>query len=603
MYNTREALAYSGKLPVQQNPAGVTPQLLDLLAMQKVEADKKAAAQTLAMSAGQANMPTVAQGIEQQALNSARGEIAQKLGLAGLAQQQPPQGPAPQMPPQQGLEGAPSPLPESYQEGGIVAFAGTTDGSKVPYAEEERKSDREALTNELSKFGYAAADIAVMPIRAVTALYNNLVLRPARALGAETGYLPMVGGGDYGTEEYRSVTPYSDRAYVEAQGEKPVAKPASTSTATMPTDATRRGDIRFPPSGSLTPVSIPAYRREKAVGLADAVKANLSAVNPPATPAVNAPAAYDPNSFTGMAMKAQTDAAALKPEDAYAKGKEEYQTEIGAGLAKDRESQQARIAGIQALYDRQAGERPSNFIRGLQLMGKNTRGFGLGGAFEGVSEGIDKSAAGYTTQDIANQTAIDGLNAAMEKARQSDDIGRYTAAKSARDAILTQKKEATKDLSQLAGYEQQAQTAALRLSSEEKRAIAQNLNAKEIAYIQAASANRPGETERLLKKYNDLKITDPAAAENMMKDLERIKTGSKPETAQQTLELKRQALMAKDESYKMAAIAYYNAKDPAKKQKAKDTMDAIEKAYGITGESTPDAGIGAPPPGAVKKIG
>jgi isopropylmalate/homocitrate/citramalate synthase len=155
----------------------------------------------------------------------------------------------------------------------------------------------------------------------------------------------------------------------------------------------------------------------------------------------------------------------------------------------------------------------------------------------------------------------------------------------------------------LAGYEQQAQTAALRLSSEERRAIAQNLNAKEIAYIQAASANRPGETERLLKKYNDLKITDPAAAENMMKDLERIKTGSKPETAQQTLELKRQALMAKDESYKMAAIAYYNAKDPAKKQKAKDTMDAIEKAYGITGESTPDAGIGAPPPGAVKKIG
>jgi hypothetical protein len=52
--------------------------------------------------------------------------------------------------------------------------------------------------------------------------------------------------------------------------------------------------------------------------------------------------------------------------------------------------------------------------------------------------------------------------------------------------------------------------------------------------------------------------------------------------------------MAKDESYKMAAIAYYNAKDPAKKQKAKDTMDAIEKAYGIVGDST--AGAGTPPP-------
>jgi hypothetical protein len=404
----------------------------------------------------------------------------------------------------------------------------------------------------------------------------------------------MVGGGEYGPEEYRSVTPYSDRAYVEAQGEKPVTKPASTSTATMPTDATRRGDIRFPPGGALTPVSTYAYQREKAAGLADAAKANLAAVKTPAAPAVSTPATYDPNSFMGMAMQNQKDVAGLKPEDAYAKGKSEYQTEIGAGLAKDRESQQARIAGIQALYDRQVGERPSNFIRGLQLMGKNTRGFGLGGAFEGVSEGIDKSAAGYTTQDIANQTAIDGLNAAMEKARQSDDIGRYSAAKTARDAIFSRQAEAKKDLGQLAGYEQQAQTAALRLTSEEKRAIAQNLNAKEIAYIQAASANRPGETERLLKTYNDLKLTDPAAAEEMMKNLERIKTGSKPETAQQTLELKRQGLMAKDESYKMAAMAYYNAKDPVKKQKAKDTMDAIEKAYGIVGDST--AGAGAPPP-------
>lgn len=597
MYNTREALAYSGKLPVQQNPTGVTPQLLDLLAMQKVEADKKAAAQALAMSAGQANMPTVAQGIEQQALNSARGEIAQKLGLAGLMQQQAPQGPMPQQPPSEGLASAPSPLPESYQEGGIVAFA---EAGQVPKAEEELKSDREALTNALSKFGYAAADIAVMPIRAVTALYNNLVLRPARALGAETGYLPMVGGGDYGTEEYRSVTPYSDRAYVEAQNAKPAG---AEERPYVERDLSRRQPGVASLEGNKTPKVVQLAPRVTSSGLADAAKANLAAVKPPVTSAVTTPTAYDPNSFTGMAMKAQTDAAALKPEDAYAKGKEEYQTEIGAGLAKDRESQQARIAGIQALYDRQAGERPSNFMRGLQLMGKNTRGIGLGGAFEGVSEGIDKSTAGYTTQDIANQTAIDGLNAAMEKARQSDDIGRYSAAKTARDAIFSRQAEAKKDLGQLAGYEQQAQTAALRLTSEEKRAIAQNLNAKEIAYIQAASANRPGETERLLKTYNDLKLTDPAAAEEMMKNLERIKTGSKPETAQQTLELKRQTLMAKDESYKMASMAYYNAKDSVKKQKAKDTMDAIEKAYGIVGDSAPNAGVGAPPAGAVKQIG
>jgi len=125
MYSTREALAYTGKLPIQQNPAAITPQLLDLLALQKVEADKKAAAQQLALSSGQAQ-PTVAQGLQQRAMDSARQEISQKMGLAGLSQQQPPAGPMPQQP--QGLMGAPTNLPTEYQGGGIIAFAAGGSG-------------------------------------------------------------------------------------------------------------------------------------------------------------------------------------------------------------------------------------------------------------------------------------------------------------------------------------------------------------------------------------------------------------------------------------------------------------------------------------------
>ena len=281
MYNTREALAYSGKLPIQQNPTGVTPQLLDLLALQKVDADKKAAAQALAMSAGQADMPTVAQGIEQQALNSARGEIAQKLGLAGLAQQQAPQGPAPQMPPQQGLEGAPSPLPESYQEGGIVAFAGPT-GSKV-------------------------------------------------------------------------------KAPVDEDLGPPVMDPEALAFE-------QRNMARIESEQNLDPETLAASREAR------------------------------------------------------------YDKRLGASNLAAIENQKVRTAGIQALYDRQVAERPSSFMRGLQLMGKNTRGIGLGGAFEGVSEGIDKTNAGYTTQDIANRVAINTLNETMEKAIRENDIGAYNAA-------------------------------------------------------------------------------------------------------------------------------------------------------------------------------
>lgn len=120
MYNEREALAYSGRLPAQQNQAAITPQLLDLLAMQKVKSDKDAAARQLAMASGQAP-PTVAQGLEQDAMNSARQEVTQKMGLAGLAQAQPPAGPMPQQP--QGLIGAPTNLPTQYRGGGIIAFA------------------------------------------------------------------------------------------------------------------------------------------------------------------------------------------------------------------------------------------------------------------------------------------------------------------------------------------------------------------------------------------------------------------------------------------------------------------------------------------------
>jgi len=147
MYNTREALAYTGKLPEQQNQAAITPQLLDLLALQKVEADKKAAAQQLALTSGQAQ-PTVAQGLQQRAMQSARQEIAQKMGLAGLSQAQPPAGPMPQQPqqPPQGLAGAPTNLPSEYQGGGIIAFA--QGGSGGDAHGRFRQRDEEEVVSE-----------------------------------------------------------------------------------------------------------------------------------------------------------------------------------------------------------------------------------------------------------------------------------------------------------------------------------------------------------------------------------------------------------------------------------------------------------------------
>jgi hypothetical protein len=108
-----------------------------------------------------------------------------------------------------------------------------------------------------------------------------------------------------------------------------------------------------------------------------------------------------------------------------------------------------------------------------------------------------------------------------------------------------------------------------------------NLNALEVQRIQSAAANRPGETERLLSQYGALKAKDPQAAEQMLQDIERIKTGTKGATAQDKVALQRQALVEKSEPYKNAAQQYYFSKDPAKKAAAKAIMQEIERNAGI----------------------
>lgn len=394
MYNTREALAYSGKLPVQQNQAGVTPQLLDLLALQKVDADKKAAAQALAMASGQANMPTVAQGIEQQALNSARGEIAQKLGLAGLAQQQAPQGPAPQQPPAQGIASAPSPLPESYQEGGIVAFSGTTDGSKVedPDAKARaRADDRPYLGSLKTPPAPAAGDSSAADA----------------ALKAQIAAILGSAGG----------------------GGAPVMSPETLAFE-------QRQIARIDREQDLDPEKFAAAeqaRRDEMVG--------------------------------------QNELAAI-------------------------ENQKKRIAGIEALYARQAEERPSSFIRGLQLMGKNTRGIGLGGAFEGVSEGIDKTNAGYTTQDIANQVAVNTLNEAMEKAIRENDLGAYNAAVSGLEKARARVAEAGKQGTTVMDVNRRTQTQK-EISHDNALARRQAAALSAVAHAQTAAGQSEYKAERL----------------------------------------------------------------------------------------------------------
>lgn len=407
MYDLRQLSALNGTLPTQQNPAGVTAQLVDLLAMQKVEEDKKAAARALAIAAGQANMPTVAQSMEQQALNSARGEIAQKLGLAGLAQQQAPQGPAPQMPPQQGLEGAPSPLPESYQEGGIVAFAGTT-GSEV---------------------------------------------------------------------------------------EDPAAKARARARAD---DRPYLGSLKTPPAPAAgdTSAADAALKAQIAAILASSGGGKAPVMSPEAL------------AFEQRQIARIDSEQALDPEKFATEQEARYNERIGKNDLAAIENQKKRIAGIEALYARQAAERNPSWLTGLERMGENVHAL-PGQQFQGVSSAITKAREGYTTQDIANQVAINTLNEAMEKAIRENDLGAYNAAVSALEKARARIAEAGKQGTTVMDVNRRTQTQK-EISHDNALARRQAAALSAVSHAQTAAGQSEYKAERL--KLDQQRQQDQARA-------------------------------------------------------------------------------------------
>jgi hypothetical protein len=124
--------------------------------------------------------------------------------------------------------------------------------------------------------------------------------------------------------------------------------------------------------------------------------------------------------------------------------------------------------------------------------------------------------------------------------------------------------------------------------SAERVARANNLTQLEVARINQASANRPGETERLLMQYAELKRTKgEAAAEEFMKTIERTKFGNKPLIASENNAIKRLQLLDKDDNYKIQArIADDPKQKPEARARAREIMDAIERRNGIIDSSS-----------------
>lgn len=371
---------------------GMTPELIDLLAYQKLQADKKQAANQMALSAGK--QPTVAQGMKDEAMNSAREEVTKSMGLPGLmqsAQGAPqPQGAQPQQPQQMaGLPSAQSNLPQQYQSGGIVAFDGRK-GSVVPegvnvsesgeYSAEPRTADEMGNVDtwaQLKKF--------------------------AAWMGRNTERDPDTG---------------------EMVKKAPAAvAPATTASAYTPFDE------------EYTPSTVLTAPRNKGLGSTQPAQARQAP--PTQAPARQAPA---PTDITpeDAALKKQLyagvsrDLGADEGARGIAGGKR-YEDTVGTGNLARIKAQEQRTEGLRALQEKQAGQRPNSFWTALERMGENTRERGLGGAFKGVSKAVSEANAGYQAQDVKNMGTINSLLDARDKALQENDIGKLKAIEGAID--------------------------------------------------------------------------------------------------------------------------------------------------------------------------
>ena len=302
---------------------------------------------------------------------------------------------------------------------------------------------------------------------------------------------------------------------------------------------------------------------------------------PPAPPV--APVMSDAQKFQ-QGILAGTGMPTLPPEYAAPKQApigEEYMAYMADRIAK-------RKAEEDKFKQRESGRSQRDFFNSLIAAGEATRGQkGIGSLFGGFGKSYSQSATEAEDRQVAfeqkqQELADNDAKTKFEIAnlRRAEERGDSKAVYESKIKIAELKQQHVQLQGQVANQMSSNESA-------ERVAKANNLTQIEVARINQATAMRPGETERLMAQYGALKAKDPNAAEQFLVNLERIKTGSRGETAQQKLNIQRQALAEKLPIYQMAMTNYVNAKDPAAKAQALTKLKELEALHGIKSDEAP----------------
>jgi len=415
-----------------------------------------------------------------------------------------------------------------------------------------------------------------MPTELERNVNNSMVALPGASAakgfsGGLRGLLSAIGG--MGNREGQpdsappEAAPAPNTATVPQASPVPIAPPISRPTSQMTPQQMERA--MTVPAGVASLVPPPPVAKPPAI----------AAQRPPApAPAKSAAQAFQDKLLSGIGLPA------LPPE--YAPPK---QAPIGEEYTKymtDRE--QKRREDALKREDVEAGRSKRDFFNALIAGGEATRGRkGIGALLGGTGRALGESMTAAEERTMAYQEKQQQL--ADNDAKTKYEIANLRRAEERGDskAVYESKVKIAELNQQRTQLQSQAANAIAQNESSERVARANNLTQLEVARINQATSMRPGETERLMQQYADIKRTrGEPAAEEFMKTIERVKTGSKPQLAAEANAIKRLQLAEKDENYKMQArIADDPTKKPEARARAQEIMTTIERRNGIIDSS------------------
>jgi hypothetical protein len=421
--------------------------------------------------AAQGQQPSVKEQVEQKAglmaLQQQQQQQAQQQ-MAQQAQRQPmpaPEGiPQPQAQPQQQAAQAPMGMPTAMAQGGITRLPvqfNFEQGGIIGYAGPEGSQVTDPIAEAQARAQQAQAKLRTYGLR-------------QRQQDPE-GYAAAEQANQQAQNEVasieRSISGGPAGAMQKPMGQAvPPTTPVSVAKPEAPPLSQADMAMRQAPVGGL-----PAALPKTATPPVAAAPRPVAPVTPAAPVAPTA----------GQATTAPNQDQLIEEEAARRKAFG-IDTEAGAGA-------ESRMAARRKQFE---AAKPSGLDDLIRVFGQAGQYKGLSGMGPAYTANEDRKRA----QQAAFEAQMEEQKTGIEEKRRTENIGRATGIGTGLEKSREQERQA-------------------------KEARERNLTSVEVAKINAASANRPGETERMMAEYSRLKVKDPVAAAQYLATLSQIKTG------------------------------------------------------------------------------